>query len=354
MTEEKVKKKSFIKDIETFVNTTGLKIPFNYLSTSQVNTYLICPRSYYWRYVEGKREPTSPNLVTGIVGHKLLENLALMDNLEVSEEFLTREFNNLFNELLETVPSDQKTKEGMIEFNKSKDKFLPSLHLYCREVFPTMNIVGQEVQVNADMDIIHTDITDKNNVGISNIGKITFVGFVDFINKTKGKKDGPPIKGATFRELKDKVNGLDFQIGDYKSGAEKDHTYFMSDVQTPFYSYVTGINNIRVDYIAHSSIKYTVKGVPYKNSRPPMYNILTYNPNIHNMKDMLNQFSSAAIGIGNGSFPMCHQTMWKCNEKSCGHWDYCRGKHKDTVYIKKVGQRIKTGAIPPQPKGELK
>lgn len=326
---------SFIKGQENFVNTTGLRVPFKYMSTSQVTSYLLCPMAYYWKYIEGKREPKNAKMVAGIVAHKVVELLAELDQLDYSDAELEANFHQIFNDTIEDMPMEEKTGDAGKELHSEKDKILHSVKMYCQTEFKRLNVIGQEIQINKDIDIIQKVVTTRGNVGHENMGKLTFVGFIDFVNHIK-KNPEKKLKNVTINDLGDPKEFKFFELGDYKTGAAKDHTFFMSDMQTPFYNYATGISNIRIDNIVPARIKYNKNGSPRKDNVPPSYHILKYKPSAENIKDMLDQFSAAAVGIGMGAFPMCHPTMWKCNPNNCGHWSYCRGKHKEDTYLKKV------------------
>jgi hypothetical protein len=332
-------------DTSKFVNTTGLSFPTSYMSASQVNTYMICPMSYYWRYVERKREPSVPKMLIGSVGHKVLEIMSDLDMSSLSEGEIKSTFDMCLEQEMDEVPLAEKGNlEFISEVTETRDGILPSLCLYYKKVFPTLKVLAQEVQVSAAVPINVIDLSKKGNIEHRTLGDMTFVGFIDFINY-RGDLAGKAlkkVKSVQFEELNLLKNygSAPLEIGDYKTGQNKDEDYFRDDIQSPFYSYATGIGDIRIDNIPVSKVKFKKDGTPYATNVPPSYNVLRYQPQSHDIDNMLHQFSAAAVGIGSGSFPMCHPTSWKCSPKMCGHWSYCRGKQSASYAVKVSSEKF--------------
>lgn len=318
---------------DNFINTTGLSFPQQYLSYSQMTKFQLCPKAYEFTYIHKMKEIPGPKAMIGIAGHKMLELMAEFEKYDYTLEELQAQFEMAFSNTISDLPADYK-KANEEELNEEKDRLIPSMQLYCKDMLPKLNIVAQEVQVHKPIQVFRSFLKDgKPDKKL--LGEISVVGFIDFINSTS-KIRQKQIKGDTFTkvatELKE-VKSLEF--GDYKTGSVKDHTHFMGDIQIPFYSYATGIGNCRIDNICSSKVKFNKDGSPRKDNVPPSFNVLKYSPTKEDITDALETMSEFAAGIGSGAYPQCHSSHWLCSEARCGHWYHCRGKKADK-YLKKV------------------
>ena len=331
MSEEKL---SMFSGEEKFVNTTSLKFPRNYLSISQINSYVICPMAYYWNYIEGKKEKRSSSMVVGSTGHRMFQLLADMKNMDFDVKDLQHRFNVLFDNTLADAGVEEKTAERILELSEERDKLTPSIIMYCQKALPKLNYLGQELQIQCDIPISKVNYTRTGKCGMDTLGKVTVAGFIDFI-ASKDKVEVSPFENDVFAPIKDKNLIPNLEVGDYKIGSPKDYTYFRDDLQMIYYSMATEIPTIRIDNIVAARLKYNKDGGPRKDNIPPSFNILKYKVTTEDQERVKAQISNAAIGIGSGAFPQCHSAHWKCSERMCGHWNYCRGKDAGK-YLEKV------------------
>jgi len=315
--------------IDKLVNTTGLKFPSKYLSNSQITTYVLCPMSYKFSYVDGLKEPPNPFLITGRAAHNILEIFSEFNNYEFDAVELEENFKMIFEKEMQDVPTNLKTKEKMVEFIDAKDKILPSLKLYCKDVLPKLNVIAKEIEVSKPIPIYEQYVDfigdlKKKIVRKELLGEVSFVGYIDFI-RSKSKTKATMIKTAHYEDELFS-NKKDVQVGDYKTGARKDATFFNNDLQLPFYSYATGIKETRIDNIVKSKMGYKKDGTLRKDAVLPSYSVLHNTVKDSQISMMLEQYSTVALGIAKGVFPRCHESYWKCSESNCLHWKYCRGK----------------------------
>ena len=308
-------------------NTTELKIPKEYLSVSQVNAYTICPMSYYFKYIEKRREKKNPGLFLGNVTHSLLENLYLQKDHGISDKDL------------EEVDEEDKTKEFLDDAKNLGENMLHSIVMYCKhELTRRGQPIAVEAKVHRPIPVKKMDITHRGSVGWIDLGEISCIGYVDYIDDLS-KKNTKTFEGDKFKLLTpfSGEESKNLVLGDYKTGAAKDHNYVASDIQMPFYSYATNIRSARIDNILEAKIKFKKNGEPRKDNVPPSYRILKYSIEAEEIKSALYQISQAAIGIGSGNFTMCHWKHWKCSPRMCSHWEYCRGKDAPR-FLEKVAE----------------
>jgi hypothetical protein len=322
---------------ENFVNTTGLKLPRKYISASQITSYQICPMTYYWNYIENKRESMGIKATVGVAGHNALEMLSTLGDMDFTEEELRQQMDISYASTLEDTPKDLKTGDNGIELLKYKEKMFASMRYYASTEFKKLKVVAREVQVDAAIPIYKTVM---GNGGLileeEKLGDVTVAGFIDFVNYTqKGKVSDIMPEGTSFKDVCTK-HEKSLEIGDYKTSAiGKDYKHFMGDVQTAFYSFATGIKKVRIDNITPASVRFTKSGAPYKNNTPPSYTVLRHNTTQSDIGHMQRQIANTVIAIGSGAFTMCHPSYWKCTPNMCGHWEYCRGKNEQK-YIEGV------------------
>ena len=87
---------------EKAIQTTPRKI--QHLSAGAVNTYLSCPRRFYFQYVLRLPTPSTPAMVSGMILHRLLEKLHRelgLLNAEIAKDSL----NGLLTEIIDAEPN---------------------------------------------------------------------------------------------------------------------------------------------------------------------------------------------------------------------------------------------------------
>ena len=79
-------------------------------SPSSINTYLLCPRKYYYRYIKRLIPPEDIVLIRGRILHKVVENIFSIKELSENYEFELKIIaldlpNKVWNENLPTIKS---------------------------------------------------------------------------------------------------------------------------------------------------------------------------------------------------------------------------------------------------------
>lgn len=258
-----------------------LSLPTGYLSVSQVETYLRCPRQFEFRYIEGIKSPPTGALVQGSGVHAALETgyRARRENPEaqISIEEPMDAFNDYVKQRTESeeIIYGDDTPEKV--FRKQGEETVTMWH---RDKLHTVNPVAVE----------------KPFVGV--LSRIPVVGIVDLIDDTE-----------TYGQV----------VADNKtSKASKPQSTVDSSLQLTLYSAVTRIPNQRWDVYIRP--KLGSRGL----SPPKLQEVYT----IRTFKDVawLEQvFTAVARAITTGSFPPCSPDAWVCSEKWCGFWKNCRG-----------------------------
>jgi hypothetical protein len=326
------KKASFFIGQDKFVNTTGLKFPNNYLSISQINKYTMCPRSYYFSYIEERKEPAGAALIGGQVTHKVLELIGQMKGIDFTDEMVSHHFERLFKDQFEATDPRYRVEQSYDDMYAEVAPLIPSLRWYVKNELPKLKIIGQEVQVSKEVPVYRSVMTSRGKVAKEMIGNITFAGFVDMFNNT-GNVSVPPMD-SVYKDVPLDV-ATQLEIGDYKTGSVQDMSFFAYDLQLAFYAYATNVMNVRVDNIPAVKTKVLKTGKPSKTDVAAGANILRFKETSDSVAHTLAQLSDAAIGIGSGAFPQCNHKFWLCSPKYCHHWSYCRGSHPASVYLKK-------------------
>ena len=307
---------SRVRSFDNSRNTAKLYLPTGYLSYSQITKYMLCPKAYEFSYIKGIKEVLAPKTLVGIAGHKVLELLSEFGTMDFTSAELREHFEMAFKDIMVDIPKGDVDPN---EYTVAKENLFPSIELYCKKVVPTLNVVAQEVQITADIPI-----TRYNKGEAEIIGTVPVVGFIDILNH-KTQKVPFLSKAESFEKVASQVALNDIEIGDYKTGAEKDYTHFIGDYQTPLYAFATGITSVRIDNIMPCKVKFNKDGGPRKDNVPPSYKILQTEVTKDDMVDMVSQFSAIATSISSGSFPKCSSSSWLCTEKCCGYWKQCRG-----------------------------
>lgn len=81
-----------------FVNlNSSIKLPFGYLSVSQVRTYLACSKKYELQYILKMKQPVGPALIMGTAFHGAMEK-ANREKMETGEIISTDDLKDAFND----------------------------------------------------------------------------------------------------------------------------------------------------------------------------------------------------------------------------------------------------------------
>ena len=288
--------RTFYKEIRTHIEQGKLpktrhNLPQPFLSVSQVELYLKCPKQYEFRYIKGIRSPPSVALVQGTTIHKAVEigYQYVIDKGELPPVELA--LDTFHDHYRENMSSDVIRQEHESDaFNYAYGEKL--LTIWHKDKLPTVKPVMVEQQF------------------IVPIYDIPVIGGIDLI-------DGAPhTEGATDNVVVDnKVVGKKYSQNDVDSM-----------LQMSLYSAAARLPNQRYDLFIKPNEDY-LKNPNSKAKGPriePMKTIRTASDILW----MARIFKEVAQAISAGNFPPTSPTSWTCSASWCGFWRACRGRQR--------------------------
>jgi putative RecB family exonuclease len=147
-----------------------IKLPFGYLSVSQVRQYLRCPQQYEFQYIHRLKAPTSPALIMGTAFHGAMEKAnreKMLTGEILSTDDVKDAYNDAWNNDLkyrdgvewdEADPQEVKDKGiGMTAFYYENEgrKHLPA-YVEVDHTFP-INTKSGEIKFRSKIDLIEID-----------------------------------------------------------------------------------------------------------------------------------------------------------------------------------------------------
>jgi CRISPR/Cas system-associated exonuclease Cas4 (RecB family) len=251
----------------------ALNLPKGYLSASQINLYLTCPKKYEAEYVLGVRSevkrPAAMSVGSGV--HKMVEThlqATLNDTLLTTEditEIIEDDLRGYFDPTTVDLEGD--------DLGQWLDYTQKLYNVWYKDVSPHLAITATEMQVEKV------------------IGDAPCKGFVDYIDA-----------GAGYQEVCDlKVTKRAKSIGDARDS-----------VQLAIYSMATDIPCVRFDSLV--------------KTKTPKVAVARYEFAKHELDYFEELIGEVALNISRGNFPRTTPTSWACSEKWCSNWDNCRGK----------------------------
>jgi len=259
----------------------GLTLPKGYLSISQIEMFIRCPRSYYYRYIKGIKSPPSIALVTGSSGHAALEmNFRFKAKDAGKQDAPVADVLDAFG-----TEFDERTKElerpNPLTLSHTKDRTYDLISLHQEQVAPGL--------VPEDENAIEQELKME-------IGGIQMLGFADLITPTA--------------------------VVDHKFvGKTKSVNEASNSLQLTFYAKATGKDTGAFNCLVKSKQspktgKWSAPKVQVVPSAPRTQQDYTWLESV---------VQGVAHAISSGVFPPTDPTTWMCSEKFCGFWHMCRG-----------------------------
>lgn len=280
-----------------FLPKPAFKLPKSFLSVSQVETYLKCPKSYEFRYVQGVVVPKSLPLIQGSAIHKAIEvgynfyiNEVETPDFDLLWEAYTAEFNESIKDGLVGDDYDP------VETEDQAEKFLK---LWVEKKLEKVNPVGIEKPF----------ITSFHNSSMMSPGTgLVCVGVIDLLDGPK--EDQEPEFGEEIPPASEVTTVVDNKVVKRKiPQSDADNS-----LQLSIYSAATQYRDLRLDMFVKTKVPkleevYTVRGEGDDAWAAQV--VMT-----------------TANAISQGVFPFCSPTSWACSEKWCGFWQWCRGARR--------------------------
>jgi CRISPR/Cas system-associated exonuclease Cas4 (RecB family) len=266
------------------VNDT-ISLPMGYLSTSQVEMFLRCPKQYEFRYIKGMKSPPTGALIQGSAIHNAFEvgynhkkesPESIIELDAVMDAYSDYVRNNLTNDVI----LDEETPEKVL---RSQGEAI--VERWHKDKLP----------------YVQPTAVEKPFAAILN--KIPVVGIIDLVDNVE--TEGPPNEVI---------------VDNKTSGKRKTQDEADGSLQLSLYAAVTQVDIQRLDVYVRPRL--TKKGMGEAKLQE-----------IHTMRTfrdiywMQNIFSDIARAISTGVFPPTNPNNWTCSAKWCGYWEYCRGRN---------------------------
>lgn len=252
----------------------------DYLSYSSVSTYLLCPRSWQFRYIDKVAVPTSPNLIFGSAVHAAIEQYVIANRAGNVVQSAAEIFDADWPERVcrETIAWGDDDPDGM---NRAGVALLSA-----PEVVTTIDSL---------VPLLWHDrlaIEEKVTLRVPGL-PIPVVGYVDLI-----AQDGVPC---------------DFKTASRKWSADKAR----EETQPLFY--LAALNQ------AGLPANWKFRHYVFVKGTKPTVQVFETERNATELFQLFQQIIDVYNAIKARVFP-CNTSTWKCSEKWCEYWHLCRGK----------------------------
>jgi RecB family exonuclease len=262
----------------TFIEAKDMRLPRGYLSASQINKYLSCPKDYYFTYVLGKRFKANERMVLGSGVHKLIENSI---NLKVNNGNMSPGMNEVLDNSRTIVeemyydeagePPEHSDPEP-IGLEDLVDLAQKSFIVWYKNKMPNISPVCAEKEA------------------LFTIGDIPIKGYIDYLDLTPSG-----VKVVDIKVSKKKRDPAD-------------------SVQLALYAISEGTACVGFDTILQPT-----KRLPTRLEESSAVLEENY---LRHIKHLI---INVHRGITQGFFPECLPDHWLCNAKWCGNYSNCRG-----------------------------
>ena len=252
-----------------------------HLSYSSINTFLLCPRSWRFRYIEKPEVATSPNLVFGSAFHDTIETFLLREDTSVP---LAAIWFECWGKQLE----DDRNK-NISWGDKSEDEFTAMGERMFSHAKTIETVEAIDPLILDDKPTIEKFI--KLHVpGVP----IPVIGYIDIITS-----DGVP--------------------GDFKTSAQKWYKSIAADEAQPIF-YLAALNQLGYDLNPDMKFRHYI----FVKTKTPQIQVIETQRTIDEMFALFDTVTEVWRSIEANVFP-CNYNTWKCSEKWCEYWSNCRG-----------------------------
>ncbi|MGD9209295.1 MAG: PD-(D/E)XK nuclease family protein [Desulfobacteraceae bacterium] len=292
---------TLLEQLEKNKPSGGFKLPQGYLSPSQIDMYLRCPRQYYFRYVRDMTKPPGIALVLGSSAHKAVETTHhyIVDHNEPAPvDVVLSSFSDAFDKNAEEIPKEELNEENL---GSVKDAGVSLVRLYNKNFAPK---VRPRVKDGV------RGIEQKIKISV---GGVPMLGYIDLIDS-----NADVVYSYNELDMLQKEGGcvaetLRTSIVDFKTKTKAlSQTETDNSLQLTFYAYATGINQVRHDQLLRQKIPKIKRACAVRTSSDYKW--------LHEI------VSSVAKAVSAGIFPPCAPDSWMCTPKWCGFYATCRAQ----------------------------
>lgn len=253
------------------------------LSYSSINTYLLCPRSWRFRYVDKVKTPVSPNLIFGSAFHDTVE--AIVEANAVNEPLTVpppEVFERNWYLKLETEDIDwgEDVPGGMLATGMTIFKSKECMETI-QAIVPMIGDAGEPI------------VERRVNLTVPGV-PIPIIGYVDIVTQ-----DGVPC--------------------DIKTAARKWSTGQAGDELQPLF-YLAALN--QEGFPLNSGWKF--RHYVFTKTKTPAAQVFEVERKPSEVFWLFGLIADVWRGIEREVFPP-QPNGWKCSEKYCEFWGICRG-----------------------------
>lgn len=253
-------------------------LPNDYISVSQVSTYLRCPKQYEWRYVKGMISPPAARMAEGKAMHKSVEvgnRERLLSGMLAPLDMLLDAYSDSWKE--ERVDVEDWDEDHTEDLILKRDRVF--LMTYHKNYMPRVEPKNIEQRFWLTTRNLH----------------IPVLGYIDLIAQDNHAEN--PEKEVV----------VDYKVVSRKIPQDE----VDRSLQLTTYSRAANASHVRFDAFVKTK---TPKVVILKSGRT--------------LKDWLwgeQVIEGVASAITAGVFPPCLPTDYSCSAKWCGYYSRCRG-----------------------------
>jgi CRISPR/Cas system-associated exonuclease Cas4 (RecB family) len=278
-----------------------LALPKKYLSISQVNMYLRCPKQYEFRYVKDKKQPPAVPLALGTSGHAALETTHhhIVDHdVPAPTEQLLDSFSDKWTELSAQIEDWEGEQPGHV-----KDKGVALVRIYNERFAPT-------VKPQADAEKKERGIEKKFEITVGGVPMLGYIDLIDTNSPVAFSEEELALMAKYGRVAPEELRSavVDFKFKS-KSMAQSEVD---GSLQMTLYSLATGIYAIRFDQLLKTKKPTVKRAAAVRTKQDHLW--------------LQRVVRDVADAISKGVFPPTDPTSWSCNAKWCGYFHLCRGK----------------------------
>ncbi len=266
---------------------TGIHLPRGYLSYSQINLYLLCPKRYEFENLKPNERQNASTPTQGRLVHKGIE--AMVSHKMLYKAVPPRELHrDVVSALLSVEFADVDVwDEKVPDIETAENLTRALLDLYYDKRLPSVNARAVEYRVTARLR-----------------GRIPFLGFIDLVEKSPMDLDDgdlSPDPRPGDRIIDNKATGRAYPAGRIENS-----------LQLSLYAHAAGVDLVGYDLLVSTKLP---KFVEQRADRAPS-----------ELEHALDIVEDVAQGISAGYFPRTDPDSWMCSSKWCPFWKQCRGK----------------------------
>lgn len=213
-----------------------MNLPKPYISYNQIRLYQICPKKYYFSYIEEVSTPISDKILLGMVFHAVVEEFfkKRIAGSELDQDELLQVFKETY-----AAMADQYEVDWQSERQHSEKRGLGFTKYFFRELAPSLDplMVEQELEVELpDMDI-------------------KLRGIIDLVEKDFSLTD---FKTTTSKWSKERIKNSYLQMVVYKYLFEKTFASAISQLKICIV-YSKNDSHIKCQSIARNAVDFSVE-----------------------------------------------------------------------------------------------